>query len=224
MLFAGCTAGDNIEPELVVENMAVLDVVIAPSGLTIYAQAETYGEHCAPRFPAVGTTVRVDDAAWPCEPSLFGCIERITYAGSTYETPTTNQPLVIGSPPSGPTLVLEGCGVRSIVALPTVALPTPPTMVHGAISHDAEHRVIDVGWDGDPRATTHLVTLGSSLWSEVHHVASASDQFTTPYLGNLVTIVQSLLPGSQRIAQHGLVRFWPASDATSSTLQAAPTS
>ncbi len=215
VLLGGCL---ELPPPVVIENMAVLDVVISPSGLMVYAESEA--ATCASRFPNVGTVVRADDSAQTCEPSLFGCIERITYAGATYKTPSTNRPLGIPAPPSGPTLVLEGCGVSSTVALPVVSLPFAPPRVHGAIIHDAEHRVIDVAWDGDPRAATHLVSLGSSLWSEVHHVNSGSDQFTTPYLGNLVTTVQSLLPGSQRISPHGLVRFWPASDAITTTLDA----
>ncbi len=220
LLFGGCVADGTKPPDLVVENMAVLDVIIAPSGVTIFAEAELHGEYCATHFPGIGEQIHVSDALFPCEPSLFGCVERITYAGSIYETPTTSEPLRIASPPSGQTLVLEGCGVRSVVALPIVSLPAPPTMVHGAVMHDAQNRVIDVAWDNDPRAATHLVTLGTTIWSEVHHVASDTETFTTPFLGSLFTSVQSLLPGSQQITEHGLVRLWPGSDATGTAVQA----
>jgi hypothetical protein len=95
-------------------------------------------------------------------------------------------------------------------------------MVHGDIVYDTTNRVVDVGWNSDPRVASHLVTLGSSLWSEVHHVDGGDDRFTTPFAGSLVTVVQSLLPGREQITSLGLVRLWPASEPTTFQLQAAP--
>jgi hypothetical protein len=215
-LLVGCTE----PPELVVADHVTLDVVIAPSGVTIYAGSPSGDPACTTRFPAVGTVVFVDDVLSICNPPLFGCIEQITYAGTTYPTPATEEPLVIASPPSGPVLELEGCGVHAAIAMPIVTLPPPPT-VNGSIVHDATNRVVDVGWESDARASTHLVTLGTSLWAEVHHVDGADDRFTTPYLGNLVTIVQTLLPGRERITPFGLVRLWPASEPSTYQLQVA---
>jgi len=220
-LLVGCVADEPPPDVVVIDNMAVLDVVITPNGLTLYADSQLADPECTPRFPDVGGVVQVDDVWSPCHPSLFGCIERITYAGTTYESPTNEAPMVIASPPSGPTLVIEGCGATATVALPLVTLPSPPT-VHGAIVYDTTNRVVDIGWDNDPRAASHLVTLGSWLWSEVHHVDSGDERFTTPYQGSLVTIVQALLAGHEQITPLGLVRLWPASEPTTYQLQAAP--
>jgi hypothetical protein len=218
-MVVGC--GEIEEPPRVVADHVTLDVVIAPSGLTIYATSPLADPSCTARFPAIGTTVFVGDVWTPCDPPLFGCIEQITYAGGTHPVPANEAPLAIASPPSGTVLELEGCGVRTAIALPIVTLPPPPAL-DGSITYDASNRVVDVGWNSDPRAASHLVTLATSLWSEVHRVAGGDDRFTTPYLGNLFTIVQTLLPGREQITPLGLVRLWPASEPATFQLQAAP--
>lgn len=218
VVVAGCTTDDD---HVAVDAMATLDVIITPSGLTIHAASRSADLGCVSWFPAPGTTVRVGGYTPTCDPSPFACVEHVTYVGMTYTAPTTNEPLRIPSPPSGPTLELEGCGVAASVALPIVTLPSPPT-VRGDITYEASNRVIDVAWETDPRATTHLVTLGTDIWAEIHHVDRDNERFTTPYLGSLSTTVQALLPGREHITSLGLVRVWPGSEPTTSQLQAVP--
>jgi hypothetical protein len=217
-LIAGC-AGNTDGPEVVIDNMVTLDVVVAPSGVTIYPEGRSMDSSCESWFPSIGGVARIGDVLRRCE--SFACVEHVTYAGSTYAVPMFHEPLVIASPPSGPTLVLEGCGATATIELPLVTLPSAPT-VHGDVVYDATNRIVDVDWESDPRAATHLVTLGSSLWLEVHHVEGEMDRFTTPYGGWLSTRVQSLLPGGEHLTALGLVRVWPASEATSYRLEVAP--
>lgn len=218
VLLGGCT-----DAEPVSERTLTLDVVVAPSTLLIFAasSAADPAPACAPRFPAVGGSIQISDVLHRCEPSVFECVEHITYAGTTYSPPDTAEPLRIPTPPTGPTLLLEGCGTSAQVELPRLSLPPPP-VVRGEVVYDATNRVIDVDWESDPRAATHLVTFGSSLWTEVHHVAGSTDRYTTLSYGYLVTIVQSLLPGSENLTPLGLVRVWPASEPSSLQIEAAP--
>ena len=216
VLLGGCT-----DAEPVSERTLTLDVVVAASGVTVYAASASAAPWCTSPFPPIGASVHVGDAYPRCEPSLFECVERITYAGTSYTTPDTEEPLRISAPPTGPSLVLEGCGESTTVVLPIVSLPPPP-VVRSEVMHDTTNRVVDVDWDSDPRAATHLVTLGASLWSEVHHVAGSADRFTTPSYGYLTTMVQSLLPGREHITPLALVRVWPASEPSSLQIEAAP--
>ncbi len=215
VLLGGCTDSP------VSERTLTLDVVVAASGVTVYAASASADPSCTPPFPTVGASVHISDAYPRCEPSLFECVERITYAGTSYTPPVTEEPLRISAPPTGPSLMLEGCGESTTVVLPIVSLPPPP-VVRNEVMHDATNRVVDVDWDSDPRAATHLVTLGASLWSEVHHVAGSADRFTTPYYGYLTTIVQSLLPGREHITPLGLVRVWPAREPSTIQVEVAP--
>lgn len=207
VVIAGCVVEEPPEP-VIVDHVTV-DVVIAPSGLTLYAASSI--AQCHSRFPAIGSVTQVSDVNASCDPPLFGCVEHVTYAGATYAVPANEEPMVIASPPSGPVLELEGCGRSARVALPIVTLPPPP-VVSGSIIHDATNRVVHVDWESDPRATSHLVTLAGSLWSEIHHVQGGTEQFSTQFPGWLVTIVQTLLPGREQITPLGLVRVWPASE------------
>jgi hypothetical protein len=212
----GCAA-DDMPPEIVVDNMAVLDIVIAPSGLAIYADSIYADPQCTTRFPNLGGLIELADVT-SCEPSLFGCVERITYAGTTYLPPSTDLPLAIPSPPSATSLVIEGCGARETVVLPFVSLPDPPD-VHGAIEYDATNRIVDVAWASDPRAASHLVTFAAPLSTVIRRVDRTDERFTTTSLGMLSTTVQTLLPGTQLLTTLGLVRLWPASDPTTHQLQ-----